>query len=287
MKAAETAEGSKVSSLTDIEKRYVEKLLKMGGGYVLDYSDARFGEFFKRHKIDIHDSKYQTYGTSKAKKMRAFWEMAPDVVVGKVLSEMMDSYEAEGELNGREIDLPILTKARRIADRLLGNKAKPAEPFNEESFLDREFSIPNVGKLPIDALVVPIIETRLKEARTALKAGANLSVIFLCGSVLEAVLLGAAQKNPSLFNKAKASPRADSGDVRRFYEWSLAQLINVACEVGLLKPDVKKFGHGLRDFRNYIHPYQQLASGFSPDQHTAKVCFQVLKAALANVAGER
>ncbi|WP_294535684.1 hypothetical protein [uncultured Rhodoblastus sp.] len=58
-------------------------------------------------------------------------------------------------------------------------------------------------------------------------------------------------------------------------------------EGGLLKRDVKKFSHGLRDFRNYIHPYEQMVSGFSPDEHTAKVCFKVLKAALASVAGER
>ncbi len=45
--------------------------------------------------------------------------------------------------------------------------------------------------------------------------------------------------------------------------------------------------HGLRDFRNYIHPYEQMVSGFTPDDHTAKVCFQVLKAALASLAGER
>jgi hypothetical protein len=120
-----------------------------------------------------------------------------------------------------------------------------------------------------------------------MKANASLSVIFLCGSVLEAVLLGAAQKNPSKFNQAKASPRSADGQVKRLHEWSLAQYIDVACELGLLKPDVKKFSHGLRDFRNYIHPYQQMASGFMPDQHTAKVCFQVLKAALADVAGER
>lgn len=276
-----------MSSLTDIEKRYIEKLLDMGGGYVLDYSDASYGEFFKRHGINIHGPKYQTYGTSKAKKMRAFWEQDPDLVVGKVLSEMMDSYEADGELNGRDIDRPILEKARGIANRLLGKKGKPAEAPNEESFLDREFSIPNVGKLPIDTPVVPIVEARLREARVAIKAGASLSVIFLCGSVLEAVLLGAAQQSPARFNTAKASPRNDSGDVRKFHEWSLAQFIDVASELGILKPDVKKFGHGLRDFRNYIHPYQQLTSGFSPDQHTAKVCFQVLKAALADVAGER
>ena len=61
-----------MSTLTDIDKRYLEKILDMGGGYVSDYSDATFREFFRRHKIDIHTVKYQTYGTSKAKKMRAF-----------------------------------------------------------------------------------------------------------------------------------------------------------------------------------------------------------------------
>ena len=136
-------------------------------------------------------------------------------------------------------------------------------------------------------MAVPVIESRLNEARTAMGAGAYLSTIFLCGSVLEAVLLGAAQNEPARFNRAAASPKSADGNVKRLYDWNLAQFIDVACEVGLLKPDVKKFSHGLRDFRNYIHPYEQMSSGFSPDEHTAKVCFQVLKAALASIAGER
>jgi hypothetical protein len=156
-----------------------------------------------------------------------------------------------------------------------------------DEFLNHEFSVPNVHKLPIESQVVPIIESRLSEARKALGARAYLSVIFLCGSVLEAVLLGAAQKEPARFNRAAASPKAGDGSVKKFHEWSLAQFIDVACEIDLLKPDVKKFSHGLRDFRNYIHPYEQMVSGFNPDEHTAKLCFQVLKAALASVAGER
>ena len=75
--------------------------------------------------------------------------------------------------------------------------------------------------------------------------------------------------------------------MKPFQDWSLSEFINVANDIGLFKPDVQKFGHGLRDFRNYIHPYEQMNSGFKPDEHTAKVCFQVLKAALASVAGER
>lgn len=277
-----------MSSLTDIEKRYLEKLLGMQSGYVLDYSDATYGEFFGRHKVDIHGGKYQTYGTSKAKKMRAFWEQEPDALVGTVLSEMLDSYEADCELNNREVDASILDKTRGIVSRLSGKKAGAAKPTQTiDEFLHREFTIPNIQNLPIETQAVPIIESRLAEARTALGVGAHLSVIFLCGSVLEAVLLGAAQKEPSRFNRASASPKNRDGTVRHFHEWYLSQFIDVACEIGLLKPDVKKFSHGLRDFRNYIHPYEQMVSGFTPDEHTAKVCFQVLKAALASVAGER
>ena len=276
-----------MSSLTDIEKRYFEKLLGMQSGYVLDYSDPTFGEFFNRHRVSIHAQKYQSYGTSKAKKMRAFWEQEPDILVGNVLGEMLDAYEADCTLNSREMDAPILQKARQIVARLSGVSASPKAVPTVDDFLHSEFSIPSIQKLPIEAMAVPIIESRLSEARTAMGAGAYLSTIFLCGSVLEAVLLGAAQKEPARFNRASASPKASDGSVKRFHEWSLAQFIDVACEAGILKPDVKKFSHGLRDFRNYIHPYEQMLSGFSPDEHTAKVCFQVLKAALASVAGER
>jgi hypothetical protein len=200
---------------------------------------------------------------------------------------MLDAYEADCTLNNRDAEASVLEKSRGIVARLLGVRA-PAKPTQTvDDFLHSEFSIPNIQKLPIEAMAVPIIESRLNEARAAMGAGAYLSTIFLCGSVLEAVLLGAAQKEPARFNRASASPKAVDGSVKRFHEWSLAQFIDVACEAGLLKPDVKKFSHGLRDFRNYIHPYEQMVSGFTPDQHTAKVCFQVLKAALASVAGER
>lgn len=277
-----------MSSLTEIETRYLEKLLGMGGGYVLDYSDATYAAFFGRFRIDIHGPKYQAYGTSKAKKMRAFWEVEPDAVVGRVLAEMLASYEADCEINKKPVDSALLDRSRAIVARLCG-KLQPAKaPASSDSdFLTREFTIPNVQRLPVEAQALPIIESRLAEARKALSAGAHLSVIFLCGSVLEAVLLGAAQKEPARFNRASASPKAKDNSVKQFHQWSLAEFIDVACELDVLKPDVKKFSHGLRDFRNYIHPYEQMVSGFTPDEHTAKVCFQVLKAALASVAGER
>ncbi len=219
--------------------------------------------------------------------MRAFWEQASDPTVGKVLDEMLDYYVANCDLSGQDLDAPLLEKSRHIVNRLTGKPTHSAAAETVDDFLHREFQFPNVNKLPVESMAVSLVQARLEEARKALQVGAHLSVIFLCGSVLEAVLLGAAQREPAQFNMAKASPKGQDRSVKRLHEWSLAQLIDVVYETGLLKLDVKKFSHGLRDFRNYIHPYAQLASGFTPDEHTAKVCFHVLKAALASVAGER
>ena len=276
-----------MSSLTDIDKRYLEKILNMGSGYVLDYTDATFDGFFAQHGVNIHGQKYQTYGTSKAKKLRSFWEQEPDTLVGQALSEMLDSYEAACDLDGEEVDGTVLEKARGVVARLLGKPQKTKLKNTVKDFLYQEFTIPNIQKLPVEEAVVPIIEGRLDEARKTLEAGAYLSVVILCGSILEAVLLGKAQREPALFNSSPVSPKTAEGKVKQFQDWTLANFINVASDVGVLKPDVKKFSHGLRDFRNYIHPYQQMMSGFAPDEHTAKMCFQVLKAALASVAGER
>lgn len=276
-----------MSSLTDSEKRYLEKLLNMNTGYVLDYTDATFAEFFKRHNIDIHSKKYQIYGTSKAKKLRAFWDQEPDAVVAPVLSEMLDFYTALCDLDGKKPDQFLLEKCQAIVARLSGRKgpATPVETVN--AFLSQEFAVPNLHKLPLDKQVVKIIEARLEEAGKALRAGAFLSVIVLSGSILEGVLFGVAQHNPEKFNRSPISPKTPEGKVRPFHDWSLAQLIDVAHEVGLLSLDVKKFSHELREFRNFIHPYQQMRARFNPDQHTARLCFQVLIATLADLAGER
>ena len=276
-----------MSSLKDIEKRYLERILGMGGGYVLDYSDATFGEFFRHHDVNIHGQGYRTYGTSKAKKLRSFWEQESDVVVGRVLSDMLDSHEADCDLNGQEVDERLLKRARSIVARLLGTNGAVPPAKTVENFLGKEFAIPNIRRLPVELAVVPIIERRLEEARKALEAGAYLSDVVLCGSILEGVLLGKAQMEPALFNRSPVSPKTGEDKAKRFPEWTLAQFIDVASNVRILKPVVQKFSHGLRDFRNYIHPYEQMSSGFTPDEHTAKVCFQVLKAALASVAGER
>ena len=276
-----------MSSITAADQLFLEKILRMGGGYVLDFTNETFSRFFMKFKIAIDNSKYMQSGSSKAKRMRSFWRLESDDVVAPVLSELLDVYEAYCASTDQQIDTFVLRKCREIAARLSG-KGPYVDQTTAQGFLDTDVEVPNLQELPIESMAVPIIHARLKEAQDCLSVGAYLSVIFQCGSVLEGVLLGAAQRTPEKFNRSKVSPKNDrDGKVKSFHEWSLSDFIDVAYDVGVLKADVQKFSHGLRDFRNYIHPYQQMISGFSPDDYTAKVCLQVLKVALADVAGKR
>ena len=78
-----------MSSLTFPEKKILENLLKMESGYVLDFTDRDFSTFFKDFNINIDADKYHVpYGSSKAKRLRSFWENESDTVVGKVLEGM-------------------------------------------------------------------------------------------------------------------------------------------------------------------------------------------------------
>lgn len=137
--------------------------------------------------------------------------------------------------------------------------------------------------LNFDKIILDTLQSRIEEIIKGIKANAPLSVIFLSGSTLEGILLGKAKKYPKIFNLTKCSPKQDSGKVKILSQWTLNDLINSAYEIGLINEDLKKFSHVLRDFRNYIHPFEQINSGFNPSMDTAKICWQVLRMAVVQI----
>lgn len=160
---------------------------------------------------------------------------------------------------------------------------EPSEETTENDFLEREFNNVNVRGLGLEGAVTDVLNFRLKEIEKCFSSDSPLAVILLAGSTLEGILLGLAIKYPKEFNTAKSSPKDCNGKVKAFHEWHLASFIDVAKDLGLIQHDTHKFSHSLRDFRNYIHPFEQMSSGFSPREHTAKICLQVLKSAISEI----
>jgi hypothetical protein len=285
--------GSGMSTLTSIEKRYLDTILNYSSGYVLDFSNPTFQEFIREKvSIDIYSDKYTTYAdiqgnASKGKRLKSLWDQESDQVVGIVLQGLLEHWKFLQIQNGEASQSTQYQECLKIVNRLLG-KSEQVKETTEADFLSRDFKNLNFSKLSLDIQFESVISQRIIEIQQTLKAGASLSVIFLCGSTLEGLLLDVAGKNPQKFNTSKSAPMdSKSGCVKKIHEWSLANLIDVAHETGFIGLDIKKFGHVLRDFRNYIHPRQQAVQQFNPDKHTAEISWKVLQATIASLCGER
>ena len=278
-----------MSTLNTNEKQILEKLFQMGSGYVLNFSDRTIGEFFCDDVgIDIFHQKYNYASGSKANRMRGLWQVADDMLVGKSVEKLIEYIDNQillGSLKKEDFPAALIERGRAIAARLTGKKnPQKAGDITEDEFIAREFGAVSVDRLGLDAAICDILKQRLDEIRKCLSARSPLAVIFLCGSTLEGILLGTASARAKDFNQSAVSPKDKTGKVKAFQEWTLNDFINVARDLNLIGEDVKKFSHGLRDFRNYIHPYQQMSSKFNPDGHTARICWQVLQASIAQLS---
>ena len=61
-----------MSDLTGSDRRKLEKLLGMSGGYVLNFSYRIFGDFFDEYRGESAAERYRVRGTSKANPVRTY-----------------------------------------------------------------------------------------------------------------------------------------------------------------------------------------------------------------------
>lgn len=129
-----------MSSLKMADRLIFEKHFGMANGYVLNFSDRTFREFvFEAVGREIHDVKYTTEGTSKANKLRTFWKMESDSLVGKLILALV---EYDATLNPTQ-DVEVKARAekcRHIATRLLAGDPSP-------SLLKEDEKVPNASHL--------------------------------------------------------------------------------------------------------------------------------------------
>jgi len=142
---------------------------------------------------------------------------------------------------------------------------------------------PDFERLVPDRSLADILTFRWTEAQKCFRAEAHLSAVVMMGSILEGVLLHRVEQNMKAAHQAKAAPRDKAGAHKPIHEWSLSVLIDVAHEVGWLQGDVKRFSHALRESRNIVHPYVQRVLKDRPDGDTCRICWQVVRAAVADL----
>jgi hypothetical protein len=105
-----------MSDLSSTERRKLEQLLGMSSGYVLGFSNRTFDDFFfESIGRSIYDSQYDYGSGSKANRLRGFWKVEGNSLVGKLMGDMLDHGLEAGWLAA---DDPRLEECRRIVIRI-------------------------------------------------------------------------------------------------------------------------------------------------------------------------
>lgn len=193
--------------------------------------------------------------------------------VGQALTKLNEILMVEGlklELDG------VRPKLKEITPQFVEQTEEPdLKPLPPPDFLNLKLE-PGLGEILAD---------RWNQAQGCLNAEAYLAATIIMGSMLEGMLLAVLQKFPQEAGTCKTAPLDPrTGKVKYFAEWSLSDMINVAHEANWVDLDVKKFSHSLREFRNLIHPYQQMILNTFPDKDTCEISWLVVQAAANDLA---
>lgn len=122
-----------VSSLRNLDLNVVADLMGFirGTGYVLDFSDNSFSQFFAELDVDIDDSRYSDCGGSKGKRLRRYLELVDDGSACKTLRALWD-HRKDWLLRTGQDDPVQNSEARYLTliNRLGGGPAEatPQEP---------------------------------------------------------------------------------------------------------------------------------------------------------------
>jgi hypothetical protein len=83
--------GELIIAIRSIDLRFVDDLVDFvrGPGFVLDFSDASFADFFASEvKVNIDDPEYAANGASKGKRLRYFLQNCDDATAVRTLAAL-------------------------------------------------------------------------------------------------------------------------------------------------------------------------------------------------------
>lgn len=109
-----------------IDMLFLDDLLDMGGGYVLNFSDRTIAQFFAEElNIDFDNPLYAKNGTSKAKRLRCFLQTADKPTVIRTLNALWEYREAVRLRTGAEEKIPNAHgRLLALIDKISGGTAR-------------------------------------------------------------------------------------------------------------------------------------------------------------------
>jgi len=120
-----------------------------------------------------------------------------------------------------------------------------------------------------DSDLLVALEEYYRQAQRAATGESYLGVIVICGSIVEGLLTWALLKKEDEALKSGNAQKDKQGKVVPIRQWGLVHLIDVSAELGFIGKTAKQASWALKDFRNFIHPYNVLQQSARPDHALA------------------
>ncbi|MBP2635505.1 MAG: hypothetical protein H6Q72_1412 [Firmicutes bacterium] len=123
-----------------------------------------------------------------------------------------------------------------------------------------------------------IVKRDLNELKAALNANSIKSVLVLSGSILEGILL-----DILLTKRSEAEPHHPKS--LPLEKWQLSEIIDIAGKLSILPTEaIAKFSHGVREFRNLIHPGRELKDNLVIAAEEARIVIEVVNIVLRTLS---
>jgi Restriction endonuclease len=245
-----------MTNIRSIDMLLLDDIFEMGGGYVLNFSDRTFAQFFAEElNVDINDPLYSRNGGSKAKRLRCFLQTVDKPTVIKTLNALWDYREVIRQ----RADQPEKLKNPHgnllaIIDRLSGggsstatkSGAPPAAAFDRAKFSQLQSELlsltmlqPQARGYAFEKFLKQLFDNFGLQARDAFRLqGEQIDGSFVLGSdiyLLEAKWQGAPCGNAEL--------HAFQGKVEQKAAWTRGLFISSS---GFTEDGLHAFGRGKR-----------------------------------------
>lgn len=102
------------------------------------------------------------------------------------------------------------------------------------------------------------------------------SCVVLCGGTIEGILTALLESEPSSVVDS-AYARARKGKPKKALKnYTLEDKLDVAAQLGILAKGSASYGHGVRNYRNYVHPAEELRIGYPLGQRDARIALELV-----------
>lgn len=126
-----------------------------------------------------------------------------------------------------------------------------------------------------DAKLRSILERDYQEMQRAFVSQCWKSVIILAGGAIEAILMDLLMQNHKRAKTASNAPK-NKPDIGT---WVLADLIKVCVELHLVTAGVEKLSDPIREYRNLVHPGNEIRQRLEFGKEEARIAIEVLNIA--------